>query len=242
METVIVDKPFFGGAGGVREQTQMPGVGWYWFSAEGWSYPTTPFKIDEVLEHLPTADNNFINYSSYFTLEWYDPAYNVKHFGADYWYSHNLKEPYRTIVRDVSKQYNMTAIMTDPKVLAEIEDKISQQFEAHIKSTGLHVHLRKLSMGKVLPNASVVAEMDNTAVQQQRKKSEVQRKLAEDSRFDAETSRAKADNAYRNAMGLNPQEFVSLELGKKYSEACGGGHCTVIVSGGAVPVVLGAGK
>lgn len=236
-ETALVDTPFFGGAGGVRDTTQKPGTGWYWFTTSGWNYSVTPIKIDEPLDHLPTADNNFINYASYIVLQFTDIADNVRKFGPERWYEHNLKEPYRTIVRDVSKQYNMTAIMTDPNTLAAIEKDIAARFTAHIKQTGLHVNLITVQMGKALPDAAVIVEMNNTAVQQQRKKSEVQRKLAEDSRLEAERARAAADNAYRNSMGLNPEEFVRLEGIKRYSEACAKSSCTIIQ--GSVPIVVG---
>ena len=93
-------------------------------------------------------------------------------------------------------------------------------------------------MGKALPDAPVIAEMNATAVQQQRKKTEVQRKLAEDSRLQAEQARALADNAYREAMRLDPVQFVQLESIKRYSEACKETKSCVIVQGNA-PVMVG---
>jgi len=189
-------------------------------------------------EHLATSDNNFVNYASYIVLKWNDPAYMVQKFGYEKWYENNLQEQYRTIVRDVTKEYSMTKIMTDQQTLGEIESKIADRFRAHIKTTGLHVDLINVNMGKVLPNPSVVDEMDNTAVQQQRIKTEDQRKLAEDSRMNAEQSRAKADNAYRESMQLNAAQFVQLESIKKYSEACENSKSCVIVQGNA-PVLVG---
>jgi regulator of protease activity HflC (stomatin/prohibitin superfamily) len=109
------------------------------------------------------------------------------------YHENNLKEQYRTIVRDVTKKYQMTVIMTDPATLASIEQEIGEKFKKHIQSTGLHVSLINVNMGKALPDASVIAEMNNTAVQQQRIKTEEQRKLSEDSRLQAEQSRANAD-------------------------------------------------
>jgi hypothetical protein len=236
-ETVIVDRPFFGGSGGVREQTQHPGVGWYWFSAVGWNYVTTPLKYDEPLEHLATADNNFINYASYIVLQWKDVAYNAKTFGGDNQYTNNLKEQYRTIVRDVTKKYSMTPIMTDPVTLQNIETEIAVQFRKHISDIGLRVDLVNVNMGKALPDQPVITEMNNTATQQQRVKTEKQRKLAEDSRLQAEQSRANADNAYREQMKLSASEFVQLESIKRYSEACSKSTCTII--NGSVPIVVG---
>lgn len=236
-ESVIVDNPWFFGHGGVRDETQKPGLSWYWGSTRGVQVALTPLKYDEPLEHLATGDNNFINYSSYIVLQWKDPAELVKKFGYEGWYEHNLKEQYRTIARDVTKKYSMTPIMTDQATLSSIETEIATQFRKHIESTGLHVTLLNVNMGKALPDASVVTEMNNTAVQQQRRKTEGQRKLAEDSRFEAEQSRAKADNAYREDMKLDAGQFVQLEAIKRYSEACSKSACTIIQ--GSVPIVVG---
>jgi len=237
-ETVIVDLPWIVGHGGVRDVTQKPGASWYWWSTEGHAVVLTPIKYDEPLDHLSTNDNNFINYQSYLVLQWKDPAYLVKNFGYERWYEHNLKEQYRTIVRDVTKKYQMTAIMTDPGTLAAIEAEIAEHFRKHIESTGLHVTLINVNMGKALPDAPVIAEMNNTAAQQQRRKTEVQRKLAEDSRLQAEQSRAAADNAYRESMRLDAAQFVQLEAIKRYSEACKESKNCFIVQGGA-PVLVG---
>ena len=237
-ENVIVDNPWFFGHGGVRDETQKPGLSWYWWTTTSIPVVMTPEKYEEPLDHLATADNNFINYSSYIVLQWKDPAYLVKNFGTTHWYEHNLKEQYRTIVRDVTKKYQMTPIMTDPATLQNIEGEIAAQFRKHIENTGLHVVLLNVNMGKALPDAPVIAEMNNTAAQQQRRKTEEQRKLAEDSRLQAERSRANADNAYREQMKLDAAQFVQLEAIKRYSEACKESKNCVIVQGSA-PVLVG---
>jgi regulator of protease activity HflC (stomatin/prohibitin superfamily) len=240
-ETVIVDNPYLFGHGGVREETQKPGASWYWLSTSGISFQLSPIKYDEPLDHLATNDGNFINYNSYIVLQWKDLSPMVSKFGYTKWYENNLKEQYRTIVRDVTKQYPMNKIMTDPQTLASIEGEISKQFRAHIAKTGLHVDLLNVNMGKALPNASVIAEMDNTAVNQQKVKSETQRKLSEDARLQAEKSRANADNAYREQMKLDANQFVQLEAIKRYSEACQVSKNCVIVQGGS-SVMVGSGQ
>ena len=237
-ETVIVDNPWFFGHGGVRAETQKPGLSWYWWTTSGVPVAMTPLRYDEPLDHLATADNNFINYASYIVLQWKDPAYHVQNFGYSNWYEHNLKEQYRTIVRDVTKRYQMTPIMIDSATLLSIENEIASQFRKHIESTGLHVALINVNMGKALPDKPVIDEMNNTAAQQQRRKTEMQRKLAEDSRLEAEQSRANADNAYRQQMKLDAAQFVQLEAIKRYSEACKESKNCVIVQGSA-PVLVG---
>jgi hypothetical protein len=63
-------------------------------------------------------------------------------------------------------------------------------------------------------------------------------KLAEDQRMQAEQSRANADNAYREAMHLSPEQFIQLETIKMQALVCGPqgkGACTLIQNG-ATPV------
>src|SRR3982750_4336933 len=73
-EQVIIDNPWFFGHGGVRDETQKPGLSWYWSTTTSIPVNMTPQKYDEPLDHLATADNNFINYNSYIVLQWKDPA------------------------------------------------------------------------------------------------------------------------------------------------------------------------
>ena len=239
-EGVVVRKPWFFGHGGVQSETQKPGLSWYAVSTSVYEVSIAPRKFDEPLEHMSTADNNFINYGSYIVLQWKDLSYNFEKFGLpESWYINNLKEQYRTIARDVTKKYSMTKIMTDPDTLAAIEAEIAARFRDHIKASGLHVDLLNVNMGKALPEPAVIAEMNNTAAQQQRIKTEGQRKLAEDARRQAEESRAQADNAYRQQMNLDAAQFVQLESIKRYSDACRETKDCIIVNGGA-PVLIGS--
>jgi hypothetical protein len=66
----------------------------------------------------------------------------------------------------------------------------------------------------------------------------LQRKLAEDQREAAEASRAKADNAYRNAMTLSPEQFLRLETIKMQRDVCSSGHCTFILSDGKISPIV----
>ena len=239
-EGVVVRKPWFFGHGGVQPETQKPGLSWYALSTKVYEVSIAPRKFDEPLEHMSTADNNFINYSSYIVLRWRDLSYNFEKFGLpDSWYVNNLKEQYRTIARDVTKQYSMTQIMTDPQTLVAIEAAISERFREHIKASGLHVDLLNVNMGKALPEPAVIAEMNNTAAQQQRIKTEGQRKLAEDARKQAEESRAQADNAYREQMKLDAAQFVQLESIKRYSDACRENKGCIIVNGSSPVLISG---
>src|SRR5205823_5414351 len=62
-----------------------------------------------------------------------------------------------------------------------------------------------------------------------------QTKLAEVQRKSAEEARAAADNAYRQAIGLSPEQYVQLKRIEMENRVCAEGKCTFIENGGAVP-------
>lgn len=64
-----------------------------------------------------------------------------------------------------------------------------------------------------------------------------QTRLAEDKRAESEKARADADNAYRNAIGLNVSEFVTLQVADKQIEACKAAKECVILPPGTGTVV-----
>ena len=114
--------------------------------------------------------------------------------------------------------------------------------EAYIASAKLPVRLIQVTVGKANPPDSIKGQRIETATQQQRVLTEAQRKLAEDARKLAEKSRADADNAYRQAMQLSPDQFLRLETIKMQKEACakGGTTCTFIL--GNTPALMLPGK
>jgi hypothetical protein len=97
-----------------------------------------------------------------------------------------------------------------------------------------------MTVGKANPPDAIKNQRIETATQEQRIQTEKQTKLAEDQRQQAEQSRANADNAYREAMHLSPEQFIQLEMIKMQRDVCGGngkGNCTFIQNGSAVPTL-----
>jgi Ca2+-dependent lipid-binding protein len=95
-----------------------------------------------------------------------------------------------------------------------------------------------MTVGKANPPDSVKNQRIETATQEQRIQTEQQMKLAEDQRKAAETSRADADNAYREAMHLSPEQFIQLETIKMQAQVCGanGKATCTFIQNGATPV------
>ena len=108
--------------------------------------------------------------------------------------------------------------------------------------------LINVTVGRALPPDAIKHQRIETAQQEQRVLTEGQTKLAEDARKAAEQSRADADNAYRNALGLSPQQFIQLETIHMQQAVCGpqkDGHptpCTFILNGTNSSPILDARK
>ncbi len=238
-ETVLLDKPYFVGHGGVRDESQKPGSGWYWWSTSGITVPVVPIKIDERFDDLITAGDNIpVDFNSYLQLQINDPVAIIKKYG-ERWYDNNLKEQYRTIVRNAAKQYTLNQLLSDNEALQKLEESILGATRKLVKDYGLPIAVLDVNLGKVLPDGKIIEEINETGRQKQRSKTMEAAREAENQRKEAERARAAADNAYRNEMSLTPEQFIKLEdvkARKMLYEQCNKG-CTIIVSDGMTPLV-----
>lgn len=241
-ETVLLDKPWFVGHGGIRAESEKPGASWHWASTSGIAVPVVPIKIDERFDDLITAGDNIpVDFNSYLQLQIQNPVLIIQKYGSE-WYDNNLKEQYRTIVRNEAKRYTLNQILSDPQAVQTMETHILQATRTLVKETGLPVQVLDVNLGRVLPDEHILEEINETGRQKQRSKSMEAARLAEDQRKEAESARAAADNAYRNQLGLSPDQFIRLEdikARRMLYEQCQKAGCTVIVNDGSTPLVMG---
>ena len=102
----------------------------------------------------------------------------------------------------------------------------------------LPADLIDITIGRANPPDEIKDQRVETARQEQLQKTEEQRRLAEEKRGLAESERARSDKAYVNEMGLNTQQFVSLETIKMQREVCAKSNCTFITNpGNLVPTL-----
>jgi hypothetical protein len=99
-----------------------------------------------------------------------------------------------------------------------------------------------MTVGRANPPDAIKNQRIETAAQEQRVQTEKQIAQAEDQRKNAETARAAADNAYRQAIGLTPEQYVQLKRIEMEVKVCSEGKCTFIENGGAVPALTVAGR
>lgn len=184
------------------------------------------------MENLPTSKSSLVDMNTYLKLRITEPVRLIKDFGPT-WYESNLKEQYKTIVRNETRKHQMEELLTNSTVMDSMEVDIRKEVSKVILSAKLPVMLEDLSMGKVSPNAPVIIEMDLTAAATQRKKTMVELEQSEIARKKSEEARAEADNAYREKMKLSPAEFVQIEVAKRYSEVCAKKevHCIINANG-----------
>ena len=237
-EIVLVKKPIFFGHGGVDPEPVRTGRTYAAISTDGVDVYMQPQKYETELPDTMTRDGVPITFHAIMVLRVTDSVVLIKTFGPE-WYANNMEEPFKTMVRQAVRKRGMNETAISTTALDDIDNEIHDQLLLFIKQKALPIELVTMTVGKANPPDSVKTQRIATATQEQRIQTEQQTKLAEDQRAAAETSRAKADNAYREALGLTPQQFIQLEMVKMQRDVCGEqgkATCTFIQSGSAQPV------
>lgn len=245
-ESVLVDQPFWTmfSDGGVRPEPLATGSKWLFYTTDSVTYDVRPVqyteKFDDAVDGTITADNIPIDFNAYIKTRPI-PGKTPRLHGSfgPHWYAQNVKEVFRTSVRDEVSKTTMTALTTrqlnkDGKdILGEIQRVVLAEMREFVKTKGIDVEVMEVIVGKVTPPQKILNSLAETADQQQRAKTEDERTAAEIRRKNAETERANADNAYRNSIGFTPSQFLQLELAKKQIEAihaCGAkAGCTAVI-------------
>jgi regulator of protease activity HflC (stomatin/prohibitin superfamily) len=208
-----------------------------WFTTDHIIVNMQPIQFQEHFDDLMSSDGVPLDFDGVLRLQVVDSVSLIKNFGVR-WFDNNVKAEFRNRVRQAVRKHGMNETAISTKAIDEIDTEISQAMEKYLSDAKLPVRLIQVTVGKANPPDSIKNQRVETAAQQQRVLTEQQRKLAEDSRKAAELSRAEADNAYRNAMQLSPDQFLRLETIKMQRDVCGGGHCTFILTDGRVTPIV----
>jgi len=235
-EVVLTAKPWVFGHGGVMDEPVKAGLTLGAFSTWATDVYMQPQKYEVEMPDTMTAKGVPVAFHAIMVLQVSDSVALIKGFGPD-WYKNNLEEPFKTMVRQAVKRRDMNDVAFNPAVSDEIDEEVRAGVVKFIADKALPVKLITMTLGRANPPDSVKSQRIETAAQEQRIQTEQQKKLAEDKRMAAEQSRANADNAYREAMHLSPEQFIQLETIKMQRDVCGEGKtgCTFIQNG-ATPV------
>ncbi len=237
-EAVLIDKPLLFGHGGVRDESVKPGLSYTWFSTRKIYVDMLPQQFNGNFVDLMSSDGVPLDFHAIIRLQVTDPVTLVKSFGAD-WYRNNVEQEFFNRVRSAVKKHGMNETAIQTTAIDAIDGEVTEAMITYIRDTKLPIKLLKITVGKANPPDAVRNQRIETAQQEQRVLTEGKRDLAERSRKAAEESRAQADNAYRNAIGLSPAQFVEMERIKMQNNVCAhdGAKCSFIIGGQPTPVI-----
>jgi regulator of protease activity HflC (stomatin/prohibitin superfamily) len=231
-EVVLVDKPWFFGHGGVESEPVKTGRSWAALTTEGVDVYMQPQKFEVDMPDTMTSDGVPVTFHAIMTLQVTDSVSLIKNFGPN-WYANNLEQPYASLVRQAVRKRGMNEVAISTTALDVIDSEIRDSLQAFIQTKKLPIQLVTMTVGRANPPDAIKNQRIETAAQEQRVQTEKQIKLAEDQRKAAEESRAAADNAYRQAIGLSPEQYVQLKRIEMELKVCDEGKCTFIENSGS---------
>lgn len=237
-EVVLVDRPFFFGNSGVREETIKEGQQWIFSTTLQYPVRVQPQSLDVKIVDFSTADKYLLDFSSSIQYQITDPKALIRYFGLD-WFKAGVERQYSGIVRDAVKRREMEKIMTDANTANEMDDEITTQFEALIKARKLPIKIIGITLGRATPDDAVLKQVNATAAQKERERTLKAATAAEQQRFNEQEARALADNAYRNKLQLTTEQYLGLKQIEAYSTACASAKATCIITSGQQPIVIG---
>jgi len=201
-EGVLVQKPFFFGHGGVEPVPATTGRILLAPTTEVIDVDVRPLQYSEHFDII-SAENAPVSFDAFLianVIEGRSPDL-ITRYGFN-WYQNNVKEAFRTFVREEVQKYPLFELTTKPATRARLQDAVEQH--------GIPVRLNRVVIGSILPPKGVLEQTAQTIIQEQRKITMIEFQKAEESREKAEKQRGMADRAYREHLGLTAPEFVDL--------------------------------
>ena len=235
-QVVLVEKPWLFGHGGVDADPVSTGRTWAAFTTDGVDVYMQPQRFEQALDDTMSADGVPLGFHAVINLQVTDSVSLVKNFGPD-WYKNNVEQEFAQLVRQAVRKRGMNETAISTTAVDDVDREVEAAMTAYMKDKGLPIRLITMTVGRANPPDAIKNQRVETATQEQRVQTEKQIKLAEDQRKSAEESRAAADNAYRLAIGLSPEQYVELKRIEMEVKVCGDGKCTFIVNSGT-PVAL----
>lgn len=236
-QAVLIAKPVFFGKGGVEPKPVMSGRTFIALTTVPIDVDMQPMQAEVKFDDLMSSDGVPLSFDAILRLQVTDSVALIRDFGVD-WYAVNIEREFSNLVRQQVRQHGMNETAISTVAIESIDTQVKAGLSNYIKQTHLPLNLIDVTVGKANPPDAIKTQRIETASQQQRIRTEGQIKLAEDARKEAEQSRAEADNAYRNAMSLSPEQFIQLQRINMEKDACLKNHCTFIV-GSSSPIVDG---
>jgi hypothetical protein len=210
-EGVLVEQPFFFGHGGVDPVPSKTGRVWVAPTTRVIDVDIRPVQYSEHFDII-SAENAPVSFDAFLianVVEGRSPEL-IARYGPS-WYQNNVKEAFRTFVREEVQKYPLFQLTTDPTTRTKLQEAIAREVQTKlIEKQSIPVRLNRVVVGSILPPKGVVEQTTQTIIQEQRKITMVEFQKAEEAREKAEKQRGIADRAYRESLGLTAPEFVDL--------------------------------
>ena len=210
-EGVLVEQPFVFGHGGVDPVPTTTGRIWVVPTTKVINVDVRPVQYSEHFDII-SAENAPVSFDAFLianVVEGRSPELIAK-YGPN-WYQNNVKEAFRTFVREEVQKYPLFRLTTDPTTRAKLQDAIAREVQSKmIEKQNIPIRLNRIVVGSIMPPNGVVQQTTETIVQEQRKITMAEFRKAEEAREQAEKQRGIADRAYRESVGLSAAEFVDL--------------------------------
>ena len=210
-EGVLVEQPFFFGHGGVDPVPSKTGRVSIAPTTKVIEVDVRPLQYSEHFDII-SAENAPVSFDAFMianVVEGRSPEM-IGRYGTN-WYQNNVKEAFRTFVREEVQKYPLFQLTTDPTTRTKLQDTIAREVQTKlIEKQNMPIRLNRVVVGSILPPKGVVEQTTQTIVQEQRKITMVEFQKAEEAREKAEKQRGIADRAYRESLGLTAPEFVDL--------------------------------
>lgn len=224
-EAVLIMKPLLFGHGGIDPTPVKTGMDFIASTTDAIMVDMQPRQYEQNFDDMMSSDGVPLDFHAILRIQVVDSVQLISKFGEK-WYEKNLQAEFQSAVRQAVKKHGMNETAIQSSAVDQIDAEVFEALTTKIKEKGIPAVLLDITVGKANPPDSIKNQRIATAAEQQRVITETQRKLAEDARLQAEMSRAAADNAYREAMKLSPEQYLQLEEIKMKNSVCGGGKCT----------------
>ena len=240
-ETVLIDKPWFLGHGGVQSEPVETGLEWIWWSTDTETFKIVPFKHQVDMDDLFSDDNTPLDFHTIIITQIQKGKTPIllQNYGTD-WFNTNLYNYYCNLVRDHISQHSPFDLMSNRAILNEIDAKILKQMQEFVvqlsKEKEFPVTIKQVTIGKATPNKEQLAEMNKTAKAVQAKQTQEREAEVQAAREKAERQRAIADKAYREELGLSIPQFIELRKWDVINQKQNA-QLVVNVGGNATPMI-----
>lgn len=210
-EGVFVMKPVFFGKGGVDPVPLTQGTDYMAFTTDFVKFKVIPIQYNEGFEDIISLDNTPISLTAHALIQINkgETPILLKNFGEN-WYENDIQKDFCNEVRNEISKYRMMDLTSKRSIYDNISKQIEMVLNKKIYKEKIPIKLLKIIIDKARPTKDVLEEYGRTATAIQALQTQKAQSTMEQARKLTEENRAAADDAYRQKMGLNPDQYIKL--------------------------------